>query len=324
MRRLLPAAAAVIAAGCGYVGDPLPPLANVPARVTDLSAVQRGNRIIARFTLPRMTTEGMALKEPLKLDLRIGPVPEPFRDDFWAAGSVPAPNGSIQDGTAAYEIPTAMWTGMDAVLGVRSVGSNGKWSGWSNLVGVPVVPPPDTPMSVQAEATAEGVRLSWQARGMDFRIFRRSDTQDFTPIADVPQSPYVDSAAEFGKSYTYRLQTIVKLSNNREAESELSPEVSLIPLDKFPPATPSGLRATPTSSSVELTWERNTEMDLGGYRVYRAAGTGPFEKIADNSTLPTYSDRMVEHGTTYRYAISALDQSGNESPRSAPMEVTVE
>ena len=44
MRRLLPAliaAAALLTTGCGYTGDPLPPLANIPARVLDLAAVQR-------------------------------------------------------------------------------------------------------------------------------------------------------------------------------------------------------------------------------------------------------------------------------------------
>ena len=43
MRRwLVAAAAAALLAGCGYIGDPLPPLLNIPARVTDLTAVQRG------------------------------------------------------------------------------------------------------------------------------------------------------------------------------------------------------------------------------------------------------------------------------------------
>src|SRR5690348_13255645 len=35
MRKLVPALAVAMAAGCGYTGDPLPPLANVPAPVTE-------------------------------------------------------------------------------------------------------------------------------------------------------------------------------------------------------------------------------------------------------------------------------------------------
>src|SRR5690349_12841726 len=111
MYRIVPALAAVMAAGCGYSGNPLPPLANIPAGVTDLTAVQRGNRIVARFTVPRLTTEGMSIKKDLMLDLRIGPAPDPFQQDLWAAGARPVPVGVVENGSATYEIPSAAWTG---------------------------------------------------------------------------------------------------------------------------------------------------------------------------------------------------------------------
>jgi fibronectin type 3 domain-containing protein len=47
------------------------------------------------------------------------------------------------------------------------------------------------------------------------------------------------------------------------------------------------------------------------------------EKIADVSVVPSYSDRKVEHGKTYRYAVAAVDQAGNESPRSAAIDVAM-
>ncbi len=324
MHKIIPALAAVMAAGCGYSGNPLPPLANVPAGVADLNAVQRGNRIVARFTVPRLTTEGMTIKKDLVLDLRIGPAPEPFQADLWAAGAAPVPPGLVENGSATYEIPSAPWTGKEAVLGVRVTGSNGKESGWSNLVVIPVVAPLPVPADLHADNTAPGVRLTWQAPGMDFRVFRRSGTDTFASIAETPAPPWTDTTTEFGKTYVYRVQTIAKLDNNREAESEFSPEVSITPADQFPPAVPSGLRATATPNSVELTWDANTEGDLAGYRIYRAAAGGPFEKIADGSTLPTYSDRAVERGKTYRYAVSAVDQAGNESMRSAVVEAALE
>ena len=180
------------------------------------------------------------------------------------------------------------------------------------------------PAEIHADNTAQGVRLTWQAAGMDFRIFRRTETDAFASLGETPQPPWTDSTTEFGKTYAYRIQAIAKLANNREAESELSPEVSITPEDKFPPTVPAGLRATPTPNSVELTWDSNTEADLAGYRVYRAAPGAPFEKVADVSRLPTYSDHAVEQGKTYRYAISAVDQTGNESMRSTPVEATME
>jgi fibronectin type 3 domain-containing protein len=81
------------------------------------------------------------------------------------------------------------------------------------------------------------------------------------------------------------------------------------------------LQGSIAPNSIELNWERNTEEDLSGYRVYRAEGNGALEKIADVAAVPSYSDRKVEHGKSYRYAIAAVDQAGNESARGAPIEV---
>jgi hypothetical protein len=138
------------------------------------------------------------------------------------------------------------------------------------------------------------------------------------------QTPeWTDTATEFGTRYTYVVQSIVKLDNRKEAESDLSDEASIVPRDIFPPAAPQGVQASSAPNSIELNWERNTEEDLNGYRVYRGEGNGALEKIADVSAVPSYSDRKVEHGKTYRYAIAAVDRAGNESPRSAPIEVAM-
>lgn len=322
--RILLVLAALLAAGCGYVGEPQPPLANVPSRVSDLTVVQRGARMVAQFTVPRMTTEGMPIKSPLHLDLRIGPGGDPFREDDWAAGATPWPEGPVTNGSATYEIPIAAWTGKQVVLGARVAGTNGKLSGWSNFVTVSVVAPPEPPADVRAEAVANGVRLTWRSQGAAFRIFRGSGNENFVALADTAQPPWTDTSTQFGKSYTYRIETIIKLGDNRQAESDPSVEISIAPKDIFPPAVPTGLHATATPNSIELSWEANTEPDLAGYRIYRAAPGGGFEKIADTPALPSYSDHGIEHGRAYRYAISAVDQAGNESARSTPAEATSE
>ena len=143
-------------------------------------------------------------------------------------------------------------------------------------------------------------------------------------VGESAQSPWADASAEFGKMYVYRIQTIVKLTGNREAQSEPSEEVAITTVDTFPPAIPAGLRVTAAPNTIELSWDPDTDADLAGYRIYRATNGGPFEKIAEVSTLPTYSDKAVEHGKAYRYAITAFDQAGNESERSTPGEAMLE
>jgi fibronectin type 3 domain-containing protein len=327
MYRVLPAlvaAAALLTGGCGYTGDPLPPLANIPTRVLDLAAIQRGDRIMVQFTVPPRTTEGVAIKTPLKLDLRIGTAEPPFSQEGWAARATPVPEAPVANGVARYEIQAAAWTNKEATLAVRVLSARGKTVGWSNFVNLPVVAPPERPAEVHAEATAEGVRLTWRARGDSFRIYRRTGSDHFAPVANVQQPSWTDSGAEFGKHYIYQVQTIVKLPNNTEAESDPSEEAGITPEDRFPPAVPAGLNAATAPNSIEISWEGNTEPDLGGYHVYRSTGAGPFEKIGEMVAVPSYSDRGVEHGKTYRYAVSAIDKSGNESARSGPVEATLQ
>lgn len=322
MKRFLPVAAALFLAGCGYLGDPLPPLANIPPSVSDLAAQQRGSRIIVQFTVPAKTTEGHPIPPPLRLDLRAGTADQ-FEPNQWANSARQIPAGAVTNGVARYEIPGAEWTGKEVIFGVRAIAGNGKHSAWSNFVVVPVVTPPEKPGALALAATAQGVQLTWQARGTGFRVFRKTADGVYAPVAEVPAPQWTDPATEFGTRYTYVVQTIEKLDNHREAESEISDEASILPRDIFPPAPPHGLQASSAPNSIELNWDRNTEADLNGYRVYRAEGNGALQKIADVSAVPSYSDRKVEHGKTYRYAVAAIDQAGNESPPSAPVEVTL-
>ena len=322
MNRFLPAAAALLLAGCGFVGDPLPPLANVPPRVSDLAAIQRGPRIIVQFSVPAATTEGHPIPPPVRMDLRAGTA-EQFDERVWAAAARQIPPGPMENGIARYEIPAVDWTGKEVIFGVRVEAGNGKHSGWSNFVVVPVVAPPEKPTVAAPEVTPQGVRLTWQARAAEFRVLRKVDDGEFATVATVKTPSWTDNETEFGKRYTYLVQGLVDLGNSKHAESDLSAEASVVPRDIFPPVAPKGLQASNAPNSIELNWERNTEGDLNGYRVYRAEGNAALEKIADVSVVPSYSDRKVEHGKRYHYAITAVDQSGNESPRSATIEVAL-
>ena len=315
---------AVLLAGCGYVGEPLPPLANIPERVTTLAAVQRGSVVIAQFAVPLLTTEGQPIPKPAKLDLRIGPS-EPFQESEWAASAKQIPPAPAVNGIARYEIPSSEWTGKAVVLAVRVVAANGKAAPWSNFVAVPVVAAPPRPEAVTPVATAAGVKLTWRAQGSQFRVFRKPEgTEDFTLAATVDRPEWTDADAEFGKRCTYLVQTVVKLEDNKLAESDLSVEASISPVDTFPPAAPAGLHATAGPASIELSWDPNPEPDVAAYRVYRAVGGGAFEKIADLSAIPSYSDKTAERGKTYRYQITAVDKAGNESERSSPADAVIE
>jgi len=95
-------------------------------------------------------------------------------------------------------------------------------------------------------------------------------------------------------------------------------------LDETVPAAPQGLTAKRTGGTVHLGWTANTETDLAGYNVYRATSAGgPFARI--NTSLVTgtsYDDSSLPASDVLWYAVAALDQSGNESAKSAAVSVS--
>jgi predicted phage tail protein len=320
-------AAAILLAGCGYVGEPLPPALNIPQKITDLRVVERGDKVILEFTVPTFTTERMTLK--LKaLELRAGAWQGgAFNADTWEAGARPVESACMKPGPCKVAIAAQDWMGREIYLRVRAVSSKSRPGDWSDFAHLTVVPPIETPSGVHAEAVAQGVRLEWQAPrnrpGLSFRVLRRTALeQTASAVGTVAEPGWTDTATEYGKTYEYTVEAFLK-EDSAEALSEAAGPVRITPEDTFPPAVPTGLTALAGPQAVELAWERNTESDFRGYRIYRATGGGEYQRIADLVEAPSYSDRNVEAGKQYKYAVSAVDQAGNESGRSKPVEVAV-
>ena len=315
-------AASLFLWGCGYIGEPLPPLLNIPGRAENLTAVERGSNIIVHLTLPVYTTEGVVLKQNVHLDLRIGPKPSgAFNAAAWAAGARPEGGETIAHGAAAYQIPATPWIGHEVAIAVKVIGANGRDAGWSAPAALAVVAPPEQPRDLKAEAVPQGVRLTWHGSGNAFVVLRHGEKEhEYAKLGQSDKPEYLDNTAEFGKPYSYAVQAVVKAGEG-EAQSELSNDANITPLDTFPPAAPVGLAAVPSTASIELVWERNSEPGVIGYKVYRALGNGPFALLADGVTLPAFSDRKIESGKAYRYAVSAVKNNQAESKLSAPAEV---
>jgi len=307
-------AATVLLSGCGYVGEPLPPALNIPAKVTDLRAIERVDKLVIQFTIPALTTDGIALARLGRVELRAGPAPEgPFDIERWAAQARLLEVAATQPGAVQLAVPAQPWVGRELIVGVRVASRKGRFSEWSNLVVLPVAPPLAKPAALKAEATPGGVHLSWQAPpGAAFRVYRNAE-----PLSETQALDYLDATAQYGASYKYSVQAVLP-----NAESEISDPVQITFQDRFPPAVPTGLTAIAAAQSIQLSWDRNTEPDLKGYYLYRATQDGPFLKIGSLLDTPSAGDRTLESGQRYRYAVSAVDQSGNESALSAPVEIT--
>ncbi|MDP6770517.1 MAG: Ig-like domain-containing protein, partial [Anaerolineales bacterium] len=92
--------------------------------------------------------------------------------------------------------------------------------------------------------------------------------------------------------------------------------------DKAPPATPTNLVATPGNTQVKLSWSANSESDLASYKVYGGTSASPTVLLTTVSAgTETYTHSSLTNGTTYYYRISAMDNAGNESNKTADINV---
>jgi hypothetical protein len=136
---------------------------------------------------------------------------------------------------------------------------------------------------------------------------------------------FLDQTIEWEKTYFYR-GTVVSVMEAAgkaavEVEGDDTPEVKVFAHDVFPPAVPGGLQAVFSgpgqAAFIDLIWTPVSDADLAGYNIYRHEAGGAAVKL--NSELvrtPGYRDAQVVAGKTYFYAVTAVDERGNESGRS--------
>jgi len=303
------------------MGQPLPPALNRPEPVQDIAAVERGSNIVVQFTVPAITTDGLALrKSETDIELRVGPPPQgAFTTAAWERPADRAP--VVPDDKAKLarvEVPAAKYYGKTVDIAVNVHGPGGHTVGWSRFAVVQVVPELPTPQALDASDAPDAIQLEWHAAAPEFRVLRKLVPDvNWVQIGTSARPSYTDNMIEYDKTYQYMVQSIQKTQEGY-AESELSDVKTFKPADKFPPAVPVGVTAVPGTRTIELVWDRNTEKDFAGYRVYRDG-----KKIAEGLTAPAFSDRDVQPKVMYRYDVSAVDTAGNESARSAAVEAVI-
>lgn len=299
-------AAFLLLSGCGYPADPLPPALNRPTRVTDLSAVERGDRIVVTWTQPKRTTEDLEIKGGGEPDLRIGPMPDSgFDVNEWARTA---------ERVSGKEIAASKFYGKNVVLALQVKGARGQTAGWSNFVTLSIVPALQTPQGLALKNAPDAVSLEWHGTAPEYRVFRRvAGEKEWTLLTTAKTTAYTDAGIEYGKTYEYYVQAV-----EGQAESEVSQTEQIAPVDTFAPAVPSGITVAPGIRTIELLWDRNTEKDFSSYTVYRDG-----MKLAGDVKTAAYTDRDVRQGVRYSYQLSATDTKGNESARSAAFEATI-
>ena len=348
------ALACVLAAalvGCGTPGAPQAPSLNLPGRVTDLAAVRAGNQVELKWTMPTRNTDKLLLKESIAVSVcrkEASGACEPV-----GHGLMLAPGA---DGAVTETLPSALASGAPRILTylVELKNRKGRSAGLSNAAVVLAGAAPGPVTGLSAEVRKNGVVLRWTPDGENtaVRLKRKLLTPQASPQKGMfapPPEPLeqnllvedsaqagraLDSTIRFGETYEYRAQRVARVAadgKTLELAGELSAPVRVEALDVFPPTVPSGLAAVATtdanggSPAIDLSWQPDSDTELAGYIVYRREGDAAWQRISPAQPVagPAFHDAQVQPGHTYGYAVSAIDQKGHESARSAEAQETV-
>ena len=271
----------ILLGGCAAPAEPLERRAPVPKAVSDLVAVQAGNDIVLRFTLPKETVDRRPLKQLPAIEIyrMIRPVgsatpaapsvspaprliltiPPAMVDQYSDQGHIRAVDSLKAEDFQPDEEEVAEYS-------VRTRASTKKESADSNFVILRIYPAADPITDLKVETTHSGILLTWTPPQKTlvgsvptiakYDVYRSELDTAGTPAAnDVENLKQKTPLLEIGESEatTYR-DTLAVLGKtylysvrsvvrypNGVIESGDSNLARMTPSDVFPPAAPQGL-----------------------------------------------------------------------------------
>lgn len=340
-------------AGCGKKGPPVAPEQRLPMAPVDLHGTVDGDGIVVSWTKPGARVDGTRLRDVslLKLYRREESGSGPLKSAMLSSGRVvgydeiaairldaPGPAG-VQGSSVTWVDRRGLAFGRRYVYVATAEDSLGRSSAPSERLAVTFLAAPTAPLNLRASPGDRRVTLTWQppaelrdgspvAGELRYVVLRGGTvTAALAPVTaePVPGTSFTDTGLDNDTDYRYAVRA-VRVEASGRATGEASAAVTAAPADRTPPSAPGGLVAVPAAGAVRLAWNPSPEPDVALYAVYRAAVGDDFVRIATTQAVNVvYTDRDVRAGTTYRYAVSALDSArrANESPRSNVVSVTV-
>ncbi len=334
-------------AGCGKIGDPLPPIPRAPLIVNELRVEQQGTSLQLSFPFPRTPRAARLQQVDVYRMIEaagdpMGVTPETFAARASLVASIPADKLDLQNSAIRYAEPLDLKTSAKNVryrFAVRLVNTNGAAADLSNYAVIrPLFDLATAPGPIRTTQREKEIELAWAppvtnesgvgpANVAAYHLYRRTGAGGFVRLNAEPlrEPRYIDREFQFGTTYEYAVTALSLLPNETNLanaiESNRSELLAYAPRDAFPPAAPTSVTIASINSTVSLFWPLNTEPDVAGYNIYRAEdeATPPAQWIRLNAQLhktASYRDDRVMVGKKYVYQITAVDVFGNESPRS--------
>lgn len=341
-------AVAISLTACGKVGAPVPP-ARFTERTADLSAIQRGGKVMLGWPAPRLVAKEadrnyIAGVEIFRLTETRDQLPVLDPDEFEEKAQKVGYLDRAQIEAQVTQLGRLEYTDVinltDTLVktrlryAIRYVNKREQAALFSNSVAIepaPGIALPPTSLTV-AKTDQDLVTLSWTAPEANvdgtqpatvvgYNLYRRNAKRANigAPLNPEPitATTFTDTKFQYAVAYIYVVRALSQGANGL-IESADSQPLRFTPIDTFPPAAPEPVTIASANGVISLFWPSAAEGDVIGYNVYRAASAdapdSQWIKLTPQPITPvTFRDDRVQIDQTYFYRVTAIDRFNNES-----------
>jgi fibronectin type 3 domain-containing protein len=327
------------------------PPARFTERTADLSAIQRGGRVMLAWPVPTLAGKESDRGYVARVDIfRLNekrdqePVldPDDFEDKALVVGFLDRAQIEAQVKQLGHLEFTDVINLTDARqmantrlrYAVRYVNKRDQAALFSNSVAIepaPGIALPPAGLTI-ANEKQDAVMLSWSAPEANvdgtqpativgYNLYRRNAKKanigEPLNAEPITATTFADTKFQYGADYIYVVRALSQGANGL-IESADSPPLRFTPKDTYPPTTPEPLTIASANGVISLFWPSAPERDVVGYNVYRAssadAPNDQWIKLTPQPITPvTFRDDRVQIDQTYFYRVTAIDRFNNES-----------
>ena len=171
---------------------------------------------------------------------------------------------------------------------------------------------PSVPAGLHVDGvTTTTVALGWSASTDNVGVTGYRVYRDSVLVGTVSGVSFGDTGRTPGASYSYRVSAIDAAGNESAQAAAVSARTADL-TDTEDPSVPAGLQVGAiTTTTLHLSWTASTDnRGVTGYRVYRDS------VLVGTVSGVSFGDTGLAPSTSYSYAVSAFDATGNESAQS--------